>query len=468
MVRRRDPKQRFLGKTGPVSSCGIAGLSPTLRAHSHEESVKPQKRVRMNMKPGFSYVDDQLCADGVSLTDIAAEFGTPTFVYSGGLLRANYQRIAKAFSNLDATIAYSVKSNSNLAVLDLLRKEGAAFDIVSGGELARVLKVGAKGDEVIFAGVGKTAEEMRAAIKARVAEFNLESEPEAERLNAIAGEMGKRAPVAIRINPDIDAKTHKYITTGNKENKFGISLNRALKLAKQIQTELTNLDLIGLHCHIGSQILDPSVHARVVDVVIEFTEKLIAESGAKLQTLNFGGGFGIAYQPDQKALDPKPFAKALEKPMKRLGLRLVLEPGRSIAGPAGILLTKVEYIKHGDVRTFVIIDAAMTELIRPTLYEAFHEIQPVARKRGKKGKIDFVGPVCETGDFLALDREAALPAPGELLAIRDAGAYGFVMASHYNTRPNAAEVVVDGGKAHLARKRETYSDLMRGEQVVTG
>jgi diaminopimelate decarboxylase len=422
-------------------------------------------RLEALMKTGFVYDGDQLCVDGFPLEKLAAEHGTPLYVYSGNVLRDNYRRIRNAFSGVETTVAYSVKSNSNLAVLKVLKDEGAAFDIVSGGELARVRKLGVPGNRVIFAGVGKTAAEMRDALKAGVAEFNLESEMEAERLNAVAGEAGKTVAVAIRINPDIDAKTHKYITTGKTENKFGVSMQRAMVLAGRMGKELKNLRLEGLHCHVGSQILDPSVHPQVVQIVTEFTRALMAGTGAKLKTINFGGGFGIAYKKDQKPLDLKPFAKAVTQAARELDVKLLLEPGRSIAGPAGILVARVEYVKPGDAKTFVILDASMTELMRPTLYQAYHEVLPVQKRRGRKVKADFVGPVCETGDFLALDRETVVPQQGDLVAIKDTGAYGFVMASHYNTRPNAAELLIDGGKVHVARKREKYADLMRGEAI---
>lgn len=416
------------------------------------------------MKPGFHYVNGQLCVDGVPLSELAEKHGSPLYVYSGALLQANYRRVAKAFAKTDCLVAYSVKSNSNLSVLHLLEQEGSGFDIVSGGELERVKKVGIKGERIIFAGVGKRADEMQAAIKHGVLEFNLESEAEAERLNQVAATMKRKAPVAIRVNPNIDAKTHVKITTGKKENKFGISMNRAMALAERIRTELTSLELIGLHCHIGSQILDSSIHPQVVSVVTDFAREVMARTGAKLKTLNFGGGFGIAYKAEQKPLDLKPFADALLPELKKLGVKLILEPGRSISAPAGVLLTKVEYFKQGEAKSFVILDASMSELMRPTLYDAYHEIVPVLKARkGKTAVLDFVGPVCESGDYLALDRESFVPAQGDLLAIKDAGAYGFVMASHYNTRPNPAEILVVDGKAQVARKRETVADLMKHE-----
>jgi diaminopimelate decarboxylase len=414
------------------------------------------------MKAGFHYIGGEMCVDEVPLSSLAEEHGTPLYVYSGALLQANYRRVAKFFSKMDSMIAYSVKSNSNLGVLSLLAKEGSAFDIVSGGELERMKKIGVTGDRIIFAGVGKREDEMQAALKHKVLEFNLESEGEAERLNAVAAARGVKAPVAIRINPDIDAKTHVKISTGKKENKFGISLEHAKALAHRIVKEMKSLELMGLHCHIGSQILDSSIHPRVVAAVVGFAEATMAETGARFKTLNFGGGFGIAYKSEQEPLDLKPFAAALQPEMKRLGVKLIVEPGRSICAPAGVLLTRVEYIKHGIEKTFVILDSSMSELMRPTLYDAHHEILPVKKvKKGASKVVDFVGPVCESGDYLALNREAYVPAQGDLLSIMDAGAYGFVMASHYNTRPNPAEILVVDGKPVVARERETVKDLLK-------
>jgi diaminopimelate decarboxylase len=416
------------------------------------------------MSNGFYYENGILTVDGVPLDAIAREHGTPTYVYSAETMRRNYRRVAGAFAGLDVLVAYSVKSNSNLGVLKVLREEGAGFDIVSGGELERVLRVGVPGERIIFAGVGKTEREITAAIEANVAEFNIESEPEAERINAVAGRMGRSAPVAIRINPNIDAKTHKYITTGKSENKFGISMDRARVLAARIVRELKNLRLIGLHCHIGSQILDSSIHPRVVATVVNYARTVMAETGVKLETLNFGGGFGIAYKEGEAPLDLAPFAAALAPELKALGVKLVLEPGRSIAGPAGALLSEVQYVKRGDTKTFVILDASMAELIRPTLYEAWHDILPVRQSDGAAREVvDFVGPVCETGDFLAQNRETAMLVQGDLVILKDAGAYGFVMASSYNSRPKPAEILVDGGKAHVVRRRETYGDLLGPE-----
>lgn len=415
------------------------------------------------MKNGFYYEGNELVVDGVSFSELAKEYGTPLYVYSASTLKANYQRIAKALSKLDVAIAYSVKSNSNLSILRLLAAEGACFDIVSGGELLRVQKAGIDPSRVIFAGVGKTVEEMRAALKAGVREFNLESEMEAERLNDVAASMKKIASVAIRINPNVDAKTHKYITTGKSENKFGVSFAQALALSRRIGNDLSSLRLDGFHCHVGSQILDQDVHLRVVNVVADFIRQVIEETGAELKTLNFGGGFGIAYEKGQKPLNLSPFAKAVAPLLKEFGVQLVVEPGRSISGPAGVLLSEVQYIKHSETKVFVIINGSMTDLMRPTLYQAHHEMKPVEKRRGKKAVLDIVGPVCETGDFLALGREGVVPHQGDLLALMDAGAYGFVMSSNYNTRPRAAEILVDNGVATVIRKRETYRDLLKNE-----
>lgn len=419
-------------------------------------------------EPGFHYRNGHLCVDGVRLSAISGEFGTPLYVYSAGLLEANFRRIADSFSRMQNTmIAYSVKSNSNLAVLRLLADLGAGFDIVSGGELERVKRVGVPGERIIFAGVGKTVSEMHEALKHGVAQFNLESISEAERLNHVAAAMGRKAPVAIRINPDVDAKTHKKINTGPKESKFGIPFDQAFDLAKRIGGELANLELAGLHCHIGSQILDNTRHAEAVSVVVGVARQIMEKSGSKLKTLNFGGGFGIAYQPDQKAMTFQVFAEALAKELDKLGVTLILEPGRSISAPAGVLLTKVEYIKKGENKTFVIIDGSMTELMRPTLYDAHHEILPLVESNGSpKAVADVVGPVCETGDYLALGRSMVIPNEGDLLAVMDAGAYAFVMASNYNTRGKPAEVLVKEGKAHLVRARETIEDTMRGEKTL--
>jgi diaminopimelate decarboxylase len=409
--------------------------------------------------PSLRYDGKELTLDGVRLADLAEQHGTPVFVYSAETVRRNFQRLRAAFRT--ATIAYSVKANSALALLKLLHEQGAAFDIVSGGELFRVRRAGIPADRVIFAGVGKTAEEMRYALKEGVREFNVESPSEAVRLNDVARKMKVIAPVALRVNPDVDAKTHEKITTGKKENKFGMSLSAAKVLASEMRG-MPGLRLDGIHAHIGSQILQTEPHEQAVAVLDQFLTELKSE-GHQLRTLNFGGGFGISYAPGQKAMDLKPVAAAVTSLAKKHRLDLILEPGRSIIGPAGLLLTRVEYLKTGEAKTFVIVDASMNEVIRPTLYSAYHEIIPLVKGRGTTLSVDVVGPVCETGDFLARDREMQLPAEGDLLAVLDTGAYCSVMASNYNSRPRAAELLVDAGKATVIKKRETWKDLLRTE-----
>jgi diaminopimelate decarboxylase len=410
--------------------------------------------------PSLKYDANHLTLDGVSLADLAEAHGTPVFVYSAETVRRNFGRLRAAFKT--ATIAYSVKANSSGALLKLLHELGAAFDIVSGGELFRVRRAGIPADRVIFAGVGKTAEEMRYALKEGVREFNVESPSEAVRLNEVARKMKCVAPVALRVNPDVDAKTHEKITTGKKENKFGMSLTAAKVLALEMRG-MPGMRLDGIHAHIGSQILQTEPHAQAVAVLDRFLGELKSE-GHQLRTLNFGGGFGISYAPGQKPMDLKPVAAAVTALAKKHRLDLILEPGRSIIGPAGLLLTRVEYLKTGEAKTFVIVDASMNEVIRPTLYSAHHEIIPLVKGRGAAMTVDVVGPVCETGDFLARDRQMRLPTEGDLLAVLDTGAYCSVMSSNYNSRPRAAELLVDGGKATVIKKRETLKDLVRGEE----
>jgi len=409
--------------------------------------------------PSLHYNGEDLTMDGVPLAPLADQYPTPLFVYSAETVRRNFASLQKAFQG--ATIAYSVKANSAKALLELLHEQGAAFDIVSGGELFRVRRAGIPADRAIFAGVGKTAEEMRYALKEGVREFNVESPSEAVRLNDVAREMNLVAPVALRVNPDVDAKTHEKITTGKKENKFGMSLSAARTLAREMR-DMPNLRLDGLHAHIGSQILQTEPHAQAVKVLDRFIAEMKSE-GHDLRTLNFGGGFGISYAPNQEPLDLKPVAEAVSGLAKRHHLELILEPGRSIIGPAGLLLTRVEYLKPGEAKTFVIVDASMNEVIRPTLYSAYHEIIPVVKGRGPEMAVDIVGPVCETGDFLARDREMRVPAEGDLLAVLDTGAYCSVMSSNYNSRPRPAELLIDGGKARVIKQRETWEDLVRGE-----
>lgn len=418
-----------------------------------------------NLKNFLRHIDGELHCDGVSVAALAREHGTPLFVYSADSLRRNFRRIASAFSAAKPLVAYSVKANSNGAIIRVLHKEGSGFDVVSANEMDRAIRAGVPADRIIFAGVGKTREEMARALKAGVKEFNLESPAEAGLLDEVARAARKVAPVAIRVNPDVDAKTHKHISTGKKENKFGMSFEAARDLASRI-AGMKGLSLEGLHAHIGSQILATDPHHQAVERVDEFIALLKAD-GHSLRTLNFGGGFGIAYKPDQEPLDLKPVAKVVCALAKKHKLALLLEPGRSIVGPAGVFVTEVQYIKHGASHPFAIVDGAMTEMIRPALYEAYHEIVPVAkpRKAAPSVVLDVVGPVCESADFLALKREMPLPQQGDLLAVLDAGAYCSAMSSNYNSRRRPAEVLVDGGKAHVIRKRESFADLVRNEVV---
>jgi diaminopimelate decarboxylase len=411
----------------------------------------------------FRYKNNELYAENVAVSKLARQYGTPLYVYSLNHVLENYRSLDRAFKGLEHLICFSMKANSTLALLAALAKEGSGFDIVSSGELYRLQKAGADMKKVIFAGVGKTKEEIRYAIQAGIFMFNIESWPEAERINAIAASLGKRVKVDFRINPDVDAKTHAYISTGKKENKFGMPIFMAGQLFAGAR-RLSHLDVTGIHLHIGSQItqIGPFVQAakKAVGLIRELRLK-----GHQVRTLNLGGGIGILYE-NEKPITVAQFAKALIPVLAKEGIRLLLEPGRFVVGNAGILVTEVQYIKESKWKDFVIVDAAMNDLIRPSFYDAYHEIIPLRQGRGGQvKKVDVVGPICESGDFLAKDRKMALPMEGDLLALRSAGAYGFVMASNYNSRGRAAEILVDKGKASVARKRETHADLIRGESV---
>jgi len=362
-------------------------------------------------------------------------------------------------------ICYAVKANSNLAVLNVLARLGSGFDIVSGGELRRVIAAGGRPDKVVFSGVGKSAEDMRYALELGIRCFNVESLPELERLNDIAAEVGVRAPVSIRVNPDVDAQTHPYISTGLKENKFGIDIQQA-EAVYQRAAELININVQGIDCHIGSQLTEVTPFVDALDRVLVLIDSLAAQ-GIHLQHLDVGGGLGIAYQ-DETPPSPADYAHAILAPLKTRGLEIILEPGRAIAGNAGILLSRVEYLKPGEDKNFAIVDAAMNDLLRPALYGAWQEIIPVApRENGEASIYDVVGPICETGDFLGKERELNIEA-GDVLAVCAAGAYGFGMGSNYNSRPRVAEVMVDGDKFSVVRERESVEDLWRGESMLPG
>lgn len=411
----------------------------------------------------FDYRSGQLFAEDVAVTDIAAKFGTPTYIYSRATLERHWQAFDQAFFGQAHLVCYAVKANSNIAVLNVLAKLGSGFDIVSAGELARVLAAGGQAERTVFSGVGKTVAEIRYALEQKIRCFNVESIPELERINQIAAERDLIAPISIRVNPDVDAQTHPYISTGLKENKFGIAIEQAESVYAQAHA-MTNLDVVGIDCHIGSQLTSVTPFVDALKRVLVLIDKL-AENGIKLTHLDIGGGLGIIYK-DETPPTPAEYAAALRELLDDRDLEVLLEPGRAIAGNAGILLTKVEYIKPTEDRKFAIVDAAMNDLLRPALYQSWQEIQTVVNDKTVQAEnYDIVGPICETGDFLGKDRLLAIN-PGDLLAIRSAGAYGFTMSSNYNSRPRVAEVMVDGDQVHLVRARETVESLYAGEQLL--
>lgn len=410
----------------------------------------------------FTYRNGRLCAEDVDLAEIARTHGTPCYVYSRATLERHWHAFDRAFAGRDHLVCYAVKANSNLAVLNILARLGSGFDIVSAGELERVLRAGGDASKVVFSGVGKRADEMRRALEVGIYCFNVESVAELERLNAVAAQMGMRAPVSLRVNPDVDARTHPYISTGLKENKFGIDIAEA-PAAYARATELTHIDIVGVDCHIGSQLTEATPFVDALDRVLKLVDEL-ATQGITIQHLDIGGGLGIPYS-DETPPSPAEYATALLKKLEGRPCKILLEPGRAIAGNAGVLLTTVEYLKCTAHRNFAIVDAGMNDLIRPALYKAWQEIIPVLPRTDSESRLyDIVGPVCETGDFLGKDRQLNIQ-PGDLLAVRSAGAYGFVMSSNYNTRPRAAEVMVDRNKAHLVRAREKLEDLFAGEST---
>ncbi|BAV32985.1 diaminopimelate decarboxylase [Sulfuricaulis limicola] len=416
----------------------------------------------------FSYRDRQLYAENVRLADIAQQLGTPCYVYSRAALEDRFQAFADALKGRDHLVCYAVKANSNLAVLNLLARLGSGFDIVSGGELERVLAAGGDPAKVVFSGVGKTRDEMHRALAAGIYCFNVESEAELEVLNEIAGELGKPAPVALRVNPDVDPATHPYIATGLKQSKFGIDIAQAMTAFERARS-LPHLRVTGIACHIGSQLTDLAPVVEALDRVLGLANTLL-DKGFTLQHLDLGGGLGIRYNEEQPP-SPDAYIRAILDRLASKGghgrkLRLVFEPGRAIVGNTGLLLTRVLYLKHGSEKNFAVVDAAMNDLLRPALYEAWHDITPVAVDAPRKMlKYDVVGPVCESGDFLGHDRELGIEA-GDLLAVVSAGAYGAVMSSNYNTRPRAPEVMVDGDRFQVVRRRETVAELFASESIL--
>ena len=412
---------------------------------------------------GFAYRDGILHAEEVPLPELAARHGTPCYVYSRAAIEGAWRAFDEGLAGTDHLVCYAVKANANLAVLALLARLGSGFDIVSGGELARVLAAGGRADRVIFSGVGKSEAEIRAALAAGIRCFNVESEPELERLDRLAGEAGVRAPVSLRVNPDVDAGTHPYISTGLKGNKFGIAHDRALA-AYDLAARLPNLRVTGIDCHIGSQILDMAPLEEALDRVLELAAA-VAARGIPVTHVDVGGGLGIRYREEETALDIGRWCAAVGRRLAGTGYAVVVEPGRSIVGNAGVLLTRVEYLKLDKDRRFAIVDASMSELIRPALYEAWHEIAPLAALDRPEAVYDVVGPVCESSDVLGTDRRLAIEA-GDGLAILSAGAYGMAMASNYNSRPRPAEVMVDGARAAEVRARETIASLFAGESTL--
>ena len=409
----------------------------------------------------FSYSQNDLYCEQVALADLAARTGTPAYVYSSQTLLDNYRAYDEAFGDLPHTVCYAVKANSSLGVLALLAKAGAGFDIVSGGELFRVLRAGGDPAKVVFSGVGKTAAEVEYALSNGIHSFNCESEAELALIDALAGRLGKKARFSIRVNPDVDAATHPYISTGLSQHKFGIAMADAAAVYERAR-RLPNLSAEGVSCHIGSQMLDPAPILEAVDRVLALAAVLRAQ-GDHIRHVDLGGGLGVAYQPSEKTPAISSFIESLQARLRQSGLAAMVEPGRSIAGPAGVLLTRVLYRKKNGAREFVIVDAAMNDLIRPALYKAHHEVIPVRRNTLPPITADVVGPVCETGDFLARDRHMANVMPGDFLAVCTAGAYGFVQSSNYNSRPRAPEVLVEGAAWRVIRRRETYEDLVKGE-----
>jgi diaminopimelate decarboxylase len=412
----------------------------------------------------FTYRDNRLHAEDIDLGELAGHTGTPCYVYSRATLERHWRVFDETLAGQPHLICYAVKANSSLAVLQVLAQLGSGFDIVSVGELERVLLAGGDPGRVVFSGVGKRTDEMQRALETGIRCFNVESVTELQHLNSVAGETGRTAPVSLRVNPDVDAGTHPYISTGLSENKFGIDVDLALE-AYHLAADLPHLEVVGIDCHIGSQLTEIAPFVDALDRVLALIDRL-GDIGISLRHIDLGGGLGIRYRDADNPPLPDSYARAL---LDRLGdsrLEILLEPGRAIAGNAGILLTRVEYLKQTPARRFAIVDAAMNDLQRPALYAAWHDIIPVEpRTDVAAAHYDIVGPVCETGDFLGKDRELAL-AEGDLLAVRSAGAYGFTMSSNYNSRPRAAEVMVDGDRFHVIRDRETLQDLVRGEHLL--
>ena len=415
----------------------------------------------------FEYRNGEMFAEDVPVKRIANEVGTPAYVYSLATLKRHFRVFDQAFAKIPHIVCFSVKANSNIALLRAFAKEGGGFDIVSGGELFRALKAGADPKKVVFSGVGKKKEEIEYALRSGILMFNVESEHELLALNEIARAIGLRAPISLRINPDVDPQTHPYISTGMKKAKFGVDIKRSVEAYKRA-VSLPNLEVVGVDCHIGSQLTSVSPFVDALARVREYLDRVLVGSlqkeGARIRYLDLGGGLGINYK-DETPPDPEEYAKAIIPGLEGLDVTLILEPGRVIVGNAGILVTEVQYLKETDEKKFVIVDGGMNDLIRPALYGSYQAIQPVMQNNRETIVADIVGPICESGDFFAKDREIARPERGDLLAVMSAGAYGFTMASNYNSHPKPPEILVDGDKYYVIRARENFDDLIRGEII---
>lgn len=410
----------------------------------------------------FNYKGDALFAEDVAVTDIVAEYGTPCFIYSRATLERHYLAYEKALDGLSGMICFAVKANSNLAVLNVLARLGAGFDIVSGGELERVIAAGGDPSRIIFSGLGKTANEIARALEANIFCFNVESLPELERINQVAERMGKTAPISVRVNPDVDAGTHPYISTGLKENKFGIPAEQALDVYR-LAAKLPALSVVGIDCHIGSQLTTIEPFLDAIDRLLSLVDQLAAEN-IHISHFDMGGGLGVTYEQEAPP-HPSELIAAVKSRFEERDMMLMMEPGRSIAANAGIFVTSIEFIKDNGHKNFAIVDGAMNDLLRPALYGAWQEIIPVVKKDGAKVSYDVVGPVCESGDFLGKERDLVVDA-GDLLAVRSSGAYSFVMSSNYNSRNRAPEIMVDGDNAHLVRRREQLEDQLKLETLL--
>lgn len=410
----------------------------------------------------FKYQQAQLYVESVPLETIAQRYGTPCYVYSRAALTDGYRQFADALKSREHLICYAVKANSNLAILNVFARLGAGFDIVSGGELQRVLAAGGQANKVVFSGVGKTEDEMRMALEAGILCFNVESAPELDRLNSVAASMGKVAPISLRVNPDVDAKTHPYISTGLKQNKFGVAYTEALSIYRKAAA-MQHIRVTGMDCHIGSQLTETSPFIAAAEKVLALVDQL-ETAGIVLEHLDLGGGLGIRYD-DETPPAIADYAQSLLSALQGRPHKLIVEPGRVLVGNAGVLLTRIEYIKHGEEKNFAIVDAAMNDLMRPALYDAYHAILPLRESDEVAQRYDIVGPICETGDFIGRGRELAVT-QGDTLGVMSAGAYGMSMSSNYNTRPRAAEIMVDGEAIHVVREREIVSELFASEKII--